>query len=148
MLALEKNPQGLTMGPLDFFKRTEPQGSISHSLVDIHSVHPRARNSSSDANRLLENPLDLAQPPLQGQTELSRKSGSFNGMVTWSDRELSLNAGLLFSNLGPCLTPVHPVVWLVSLEPSTYPGPCSQSSGSPDSMAQEKNPPKGLFGPP
>lgn len=62
MLALEKNPQGLTMGLLDFFKRTEPQGSISHSLADIHSVHPRARNSSSEANRLLENPLDLAQP--------------------------------------------------------------------------------------
>lgn len=81
MLALEKSPQGLTMGPLDFFKRTEPQGSISHSQVDIHFVHPRARNSSLEANRLLENPLGLAQPPLQGQTELSRKSGSFNGMV-------------------------------------------------------------------
>lgn len=53
---LKEIPQSESVGPLDFFyksvQRTEPQGDIPRSCGNIHSIHPRARNSSSKSNQV------------------------------------------------------------------------------------------------
>lgn len=135
--------------PLISFKEQSPRKAfLGHRRILILFTQ-KPETQVQKATRPLESPLCLAHPPLQAQTELNWKSGSLNGMVTRSARKRqSLNSGLPFSNLGPCLAPVGPIFWHISLEHSTHRVPCWQSSDSSYSVAQEKSPPEGLNGPP